>query len=79
MGFVMKIISLNVRGFGSVEKKNEVRPLVVEKGTSIVCLQETKLSDCDTVLCTSLWGWYEPCFFISSFVGGFEWTVDFMG
>lgn len=56
VGFVMQIISWNVCGLGSVEKKNEVRSLVVENGPSIVCLQETKLSVCDTVLCTSLWG-----------------------
>lgn len=54
--FKMKIISWNVRGLGRVEKKKDVRLLVGEKGPSILCLQETKLSVCDQTLSSSLWG-----------------------
>jgi len=41
---MMKIFSWNVRGLGGVEKKKEVRKLVEEKGLSILCLHETKLT-----------------------------------
>jgi len=52
----MKIISWNVRGLERVEKRKDVRTLVVEKAPYILCLQETKLSMCDEMLCNSLWG-----------------------
>ncbi|KAK2383914.1 DNA-(apurinic or apyrimidinic site) endonuclease [Trifolium repens] len=52
----MKIVSWNVRGFGRVDKRNEVRKLVREKHPLVVCLQETKLQACDEFLCTVVWG-----------------------
>jgi len=52
----MKIISWNVRGLERVEKRKDVRTLVMEKAPYILCLQETKLSMCDEMLCNSLWG-----------------------
>jgi exonuclease III len=52
---VMKIISWNVRGLGGVEKKREVSNLVREKSPIILCLQETKLSVCNYIVCNSLW------------------------
>lgn len=52
----MKILSWNVRGLGGFAKRPEVRKLVSEKGPSIVCLQETKLSVIDDALSVSLWG-----------------------
>ena len=54
--FLMKLVSWNVRGLGSFEKRREVRQLVVEKKPFILCLQETKLAVCDDTLCLSMWG-----------------------
>jgi len=53
---VMKLLSWNVRGLGGLEKRREVRLLVGEKLPWIVCLQETKLSVCDSFLVSLLWG-----------------------
>jgi exonuclease III len=52
----MNIILWNVRGLGTVEKRKEVRNLVRDKGPFILCIQETKLSVCDAMLCASMWG-----------------------
>jgi len=52
----MKIISWNVRGLGSFEKRREVCHLVREKNLFIICIQETKLSVIDVILCKSMWG-----------------------
>ena len=52
----MKIISWNVRGLGSFEKRREVCQLVREKNPLIMCVQETKLSVIDVNLCKSMWG-----------------------
>ena len=52
----MKIISWNVRGLGSFEKRREVCHLVREKNLFIICVQETKLFVIDVNLCTSIWG-----------------------
>ena len=52
----MKIMSWNVRGLGSFEKRREVRHLVREKKPFICCLQETKLSGFDFAVCKYLWG-----------------------
>jgi len=54
--FLMEIISWNVRGLGSREKRKEVNNLVREKNPSILCLQETKLTVCVELFCASLWG-----------------------
>jgi len=54
--FVMNIISWNVRGLGGFEKRREVCILVKEKQPFILCIQETKLSVVDSVICKSLWG-----------------------
>jgi len=48
---VMKIISWNVRGFGSFEKRREVKQLVREKNPFILCIQETKLAIIDDFVC----------------------------
>jgi len=53
---VMKLLSWNIRGLGSAEKRREVRLLVGEKVPWIVCLQETKLSAFDSSIVSSLWG-----------------------
>jgi len=52
----MKIISWNIRGLGSFEKKREVRNLVREKNPFILCIQETKLSVFDSIVYKSMWG-----------------------
>jgi len=52
----MKLLSWNIRGLGSAEKRSEVRLLVKEKVMWIVCLQETKLSAFDSSIVTSFWG-----------------------
>jgi len=38
----MKILSVNIRGLGTVEKRREIRRLVSEKRSSLLCTQETK-------------------------------------
>jgi len=75
----MKIITWNVRGLGRVEKRKEVMSLVMEKGPSILCLQETKLYVCDEALCASLCGRYTSFLFIPSFSGGFQWFIVIVG
>lgn len=51
----MKIISCNVRGLGIFEKRKVVRKLVgEEKKSSILCIQETKISTLNDFLCFSL-------------------------
>jgi exonuclease III len=51
----MKLLSWNVRGLGSYEKRKEVRSLVKAKNPLVMCLQETKLQMCDVNVCSSLW------------------------
>jgi len=51
----MKIISWNVRGLGSFEKKRDVCQLVREKKPFILCIQETKLFVFDATVCKSIW------------------------
>jgi len=63
----MKLISWNVRGLGSFEKRREVCQLVREKKPFIPCLQETKLYVIDALICKFIWGEfvlfniYAPC------------------
>lgn len=52
----MNIISWNVRGLGSFEKRREVGNLLREKKHFILCLQESKLSVFDTTVCKAIWG-----------------------
>ena len=52
----MRIVSWNVRGLGGLEKQKEVKELVREKVSFVLCIQETKLQLIDDFLCTSLWG-----------------------
>lgn len=52
---VMKIISWNVRGLGGFEKRREVKQLVREKNPFILCLQESKLSVVNDLVCKALW------------------------
>jgi len=51
----MKLVSWNIRGLGGLEKRKEVRSLVKEKRSWIVCLQETKLQRCEVEVCKSMW------------------------
>jgi len=50
----MKILSVNIRGLGTVEKRREIRRLVSKKRPSVLCIQETKLGVVDELLCRSL-------------------------
>nr|ABD32574.2 Endonuclease/exonuclease/phosphatase [Medicago truncatula] len=52
----MKILSYNVRGLGSFEKRAEVRNFIREKNPFVVCLQESKLSMVDDYIINSIWG-----------------------
>jgi len=52
----MKIISWNVRGLGGVVKRPEVRKLICEKSSFIVCLQETKVQVIDDYFGAAVWG-----------------------
>jgi len=67
--FVMKIVSWNVRGLGSVEKRREVCNLVREKQPFLLCVQETKLSVVDATVCKSIWGDVHADFSFQSSVG----------
>jgi len=68
----MKIISWNVRGLGSFEKRREVCHLVREKKPFILCVQETKMSVIDMNLCKSIWGGDLVDFSFQLSVGGFR-------
>jgi exonuclease III len=52
---VMKIISWNVRGLGGFEKRREVSQMVKEKNPFILCLQESKLSVVNDLVCQAIW------------------------
>lgn len=51
----MKIITWNVRGLGGFQKRREVSNLVREKNLFILCLQESKLSVVNDIVCKGLW------------------------
>ncbi|GLT36947.1 hypothetical protein SLA2020_112920 [Shorea laevis] len=51
----MKVISLNVRGLGSMAKRRELGRLVRVEKPDWLCLQETKLEGVDESLCKMLW------------------------
>ncbi|KAF1893310.1 hypothetical protein Lal_00001766 [Lupinus albus] len=51
----MKVATLNVRGLGGVVKKKAVRSLVRSKQIDFLCIQETKLENIDSTLCSKLW------------------------
>jgi len=52
----MNILSYNVRGFGSVEKRAKVRRLVQEKHPFVLCIQESKLGVLDDASVRLFWG-----------------------
>jgi len=52
--FLMKIISWNVRGLGSFEKRREVSQLVREKCPFILSIQESKCVNFDDIMCQSI-------------------------
>ncbi|GAU10944.1 hypothetical protein TSUD_112380 [Trifolium subterraneum] len=54
--FQMKIVSFNIRGLGAVEKRRELRRLVLEKKVDILCIQETKLEVVEDSLVRFIWG-----------------------
>ena len=68
-GFAMKIISFNICGLGMVEKRREIRRLIVEKSPDVFCIQETKLEVVDDVMCRSLWGSEDVAYSFKPLVG----------
>jgi exonuclease III len=52
---VMHVISWNVRGLGGSEKRREVSNMVREKNPFILCLQESKLSVVNDLVCKAIW------------------------
>ncbi|KAK9941489.1 hypothetical protein M0R45_018083 [Rubus argutus] len=52
----MKIISWNIRGLGSKNKRRVIKEILVNKGADIVILQETKKVEVDRKLVSSIWG-----------------------
>lgn len=51
----MKIFSFSICGLGAVEKRREIRRLILEGRLDVFCIQETKLKVVDDVMCRSLW------------------------
>lgn len=52
----MKIISLNIRGLGAVNKKEWVKELCKREKPDIIGIQETKMKDVSKQLVSKLWG-----------------------
>jgi hypothetical protein len=52
----MIILSINIRGFGGVVKRNYVKELVRRERPDFLAIQETKLEVISDSLCHSLWG-----------------------
>jgi exonuclease III len=51
-----KILSWNVRGLNEVDRRDSVQELVRDTGSTIVCLQETKLTTIDDATILRTWG-----------------------
>lgn len=51
----MKVISWNVRGSGAASKRALVKDLLQKTDLDLVCLQETKKSEIDMSLVSSIW------------------------
>ncbi|KAL8484430.1 hypothetical protein ACS0TY_026923 [Phlomoides rotata] len=56
----MKILSYNVRGIESNEKRREVREMVLSLKTEVCCIQESTLEAMDNRVCKAIWG-DRPC------------------
>lgn len=52
----MRLLSYNVRGLGGGEKRGEVRKLVSEKHSFVMCIQESKLGVVDDLMIKLIWG-----------------------
>lgn len=52
----MKILSYNTRGIGCRIKGRAIQKLLQSEKVDLVCFQETKLANVDSVLCNMLWG-----------------------
>jgi len=52
----MKVISYNIRGLGSSEKRKEILKLVKHHRQWILCIQEPKLEVVNDFVCVSQWG-----------------------
>lgn len=54
----MKIVTLNLRGVGSVAKKKCVKRLIQKEGFDVCFFQETKRREIDVVDVSRMWGGY---------------------
>jgi len=52
----MRILSLNVRGFGSPVKWRYVKEIIRKEGIKMLCLQEVRMNNFNLDLCCKLWG-----------------------
>lgn len=52
----MIVLSLNLRGMGSVLKQKAVKGLIFQHNVDLVCLQETKLQEVEIGCCRRIWG-----------------------
>lgn len=52
----MKMASYNIRGLGGRIRRSAIRDLIKKEKVEFMCIQETKLENCDSMLCQSLWG-----------------------
>jgi len=52
----MKIITYNVKGLGSWEKRKDVLKMVKQQRHMVMYIQETKLKIIDNYICAVIWG-----------------------
>lgn len=76
---IMKVVSYNIRGLGCRVKKRDVKQLVIENKSGMVCLQETKLEMMDSRICLSLWDGDDVDWVAKSVAGNSGGAPNFMG
>lgn len=52
----MKIVSINIRGLGSILKKEKIKSLIREEQADFIAIQESKLAVVDRSNCHYMWG-----------------------
>jgi len=52
----MRILTLNVRGFGNSVKWRYVKDYIRKEGVKMVCLQEVRMESFSLNKCCQLWG-----------------------
>ena len=66
----MRIISINVRGFGSPVKWRYIKDIIRKEGIRMVCLQEGKIVNVSLNNCCQLWGDNDIDYFYNELVNG---------